>query len=93
MQSSSPDDPVKSHERNSAPAPPTKVDQISNVCGEIPDLEALAQLATSRDGLVNDQVRQRACTPIQHSLGPLPNTDNGNRAHSTRLRSIAKSRD
>ncbi|KAI4110041.1 MAG: hypothetical protein L6R37_000174 [Teloschistes peruensis] len=74
MQSSSPDDPVKSHERNSAPAPPTKVDQISNVCGEIPDLEALAQLATSRDGLVNDQVRQRAW-PILLGYDPSQNPE------------------
>ncbi|KAI4197189.1 MAG: hypothetical protein LQ350_006077 [Teloschistes chrysophthalmus] len=72
MQSSSPDDPVESHDRTSAPAPPTKVDQISKVCGEVRDLEALVQLATSRDGLVNDQVRQRAWPLL---LGYQPSKD------------------
>ncbi|KAL8660325.1 MAG: hypothetical protein Q9202_006667 [Teloschistes flavicans] len=54
------DNPAESHQRTSAPAATTKVDRILKVCGENPDLEALVQLATSGEGLVNDQVRQRA---------------------------------
>lgn len=36
--------------------------RILDACEKVPDIEALVQLATSTDGLINDEVRRKACT-------------------------------
>ncbi|KAL8726237.1 MAG: hypothetical protein Q9181_006130 [Wetmoreana brouardii] len=54
------DDPARSHMGDSSPAARAKIDRILNACGEVPDLQALVQFATSKDGLVHDQVRRKA---------------------------------
>ncbi|KAL8814491.1 MAG: hypothetical protein Q9223_006288 [Gallowayella weberi] len=53
---------------NSTPTRP-KIDRILDVCGDRPDVDALVLLATSCDGLMNDEVRRKAW-PIL--LGYLP---------------------
>lgn len=40
----------------------TKVDQILAACKAKPDWNSLVALATSTNGLVNDEVRRVACT-------------------------------
>ncbi|KAL8725722.1 MAG: hypothetical protein Q9166_007172 [cf. Caloplaca sp. 2 TL-2023] len=46
--------------QNMSPAAGLKCDCILDVCGEHPDIELLTQLATSTDGLINDEVRRKA---------------------------------
>lgn len=50
------------HRRSTSPATPAKIDRIRKACEEDPDVEALIQLATSKDGLIDDEVRRKACT-------------------------------
>ncbi|KAL8696993.1 MAG: hypothetical protein Q9201_007366 [Fulgogasparrea decipioides] len=74
------DDPARSHGRDSSPAAHAKIDRILNACGEVPDLQALVQLATSKDGLVHDQVRRKAW-PIL--LGYLPSKEPGSAQYAS----------
>ncbi|KAL8929244.1 MAG: hypothetical protein Q9208_001327 [Pyrenodesmia sp. 3 TL-2023] len=48
------------HRRSTSSATLPKIDRIRKTCEEDPDVEALIQLATSEDGLIDDEVRQRA---------------------------------
>lgn len=45
-----------------------KVDEILAVCEEPVDSDALARLATSTGGLLDDEVRQTACTSTNYLL-------------------------
>ncbi|KAL8761485.1 MAG: hypothetical protein Q9184_002395 [Pyrenodesmia sp. 2 TL-2023] len=48
------------HQRSTSPASPAKIDRIRKACKEDPDVEALILLATSKDGLIDDEVRRKA---------------------------------
>ncbi len=48
-------------EAHTSPAIRAKIDRIRKACEEGPDVEALIDLATSKDGLVDDEVRRKAC--------------------------------
>lgn len=52
------------HGGRRSPAARAKVDRIWKACEEDRDIEALVQLATSENGLVDDEVRQKACTSV-----------------------------
>ncbi|KAL8829097.1 MAG: hypothetical protein Q9170_006315 [Blastenia crenularia] len=56
-----------------------KVKRILDACGEVPDIEALVELATSIHGLVNDEVR-RLAWPILLSV--TPSTASEHRGHT-----------
>ncbi|KAL8696389.1 MAG: hypothetical protein Q9224_002822 [Gallowayella concinna] len=51
-----------------------KLDRILDVCGDHPDVDALVSLATSCDGLINDEVRRKAW-PILLGYPPSEKTD------------------
>lgn len=54
----------KRRARSISPAARSKIDRIWKACEDGPEIEALVHLATAKDGLVNDEVRQKACTSI-----------------------------
>lgn len=47
-----------------------KVDRILAACEDPHDLDHLIRLATSTDGLINDEVRKVACKSLAHLKGP-----------------------
>lgn len=56
-------EPLKDVEGQSlSPAARAKLDRITKACQNSLDVEALVQLATSKHGLVHDEVRRIACT-------------------------------
>lgn len=51
----------ETHRRSTSPVIRAKIDRIRKACEEGPDVEALIDLATSKDGLVDDEVRRKVC--------------------------------
>ena len=78
--------PLGTEEDLSASTKQSKMHWILAACGDFPDLEALVQLATSGSGLVDDQIRRKACISALGRFVPLLYTDTMRRAPSARLR-------